>query len=110
MPRLGLLYYILLGFTFASAQDILEYQVNKTSTPPVIDGYLDEQEWSSAEVTGNFVVLGSAAAPLTQTWTKLLWDNNYIYIGFYCQDTTIWATYANRDNEIISGRCCRSLF
>ena len=100
MSKSGLLNFILLSFTSAFAQEILEYQVNKISIPVVIDGNLDEQEWLSAEPTADFVILGSSATPLTQTWAKILWDSTYLYAGFYCQDTTIWATYNHRDNEL----------
>jgi hypothetical protein len=95
-----LLSIVFLGFTTLLAQDILDYQVNKISSPITIDGYLNEVQWNDAYATSNFVVLGSATPPLTLTWAKLLWDNTYIYVAFCCQDTTIWATLNHRDNEL----------
>jgi hypothetical protein len=87
------------GFT-AFPQDILDYTVNKTDDIITIDGILDEEAWTAAPATSNFVVLGEETTPSTVTWSKVLWDTNYLYIAFHCEDSAIWATYNTHDAEL----------
>jgi len=92
---------ILSSFSFESTiypQHLEQYTVNKINSSIVIDGILDEGDWEKAEQTKNFVILGDTHTPAkTITWAKMLWDENYLYVGFYCEDSKIWATYLDRD-------------
>lgn len=84
-----------------SAQDVLEYTIQQVSGSITIDGNLDEADWSAASPTENYVILGDdETTPATTSWSKMLWDDDYLYVAFYCEDFDIWATYDNRDDQL----------
>lgn len=57
----------------------------KVSTPPVLDGKLDDAVWSQALVLGPFREhMGRDAQITAQTFVKLLWDDTNLYVGFDC--------------------------
>ena len=75
------------GSTTTYSQATADYTVRRANTQLSIDGYLTESEWTNAKPTNNFVVLGnSEISAKTNTWAKLLWDDDYLYVGLYCQD------------------------
>jgi len=83
------------------SQHLEQYTVKKINSEIVIDGILDEDVWAQTLPTINFVILGdNQNAPNTATWAKMLWDENYLYVGFYCQDVHVWATYQDRDDPL----------
>ncbi len=85
----------------AYPQQLEKYTVGKINTEITIDGVLDEPVWAAAEQTENFVILGdNQNAASTTAWAKILWDENYLYVAFYCQDEYIWATYEDRDDPL----------
>jgi hypothetical protein len=87
--------------TLISAQNLPEYPVYKITSSLTIDGILDDEEWDIADTTTHFVILGDAVnKPSLVTWAKALWDDDYLYIAFYCQDTNVWATTTDRDGSL----------
>ena len=59
------------------------YVALRAGTSMVVDGKLDESSWLGAPETGLFVdIQGSALpAPRHKTRAKMLWDDDYFYIG-----------------------------
>lgn len=83
------------------SQQLERYNVNKIDTGINVDGYLNEDVWTSAEPTRNFVILGNNSNPAkTVGWAKMLWDDTYLYVAFYCEDSKIWANYLDRDDPL----------
>jgi len=83
------------------AQDIREYRARKISGEIIIDGYLRESEWTAADTTEHFAVLGQNNIPVkTHTWSKMVWDEEYLYIAFFCQDKNVYASYIDRDTPL----------
>lgn len=99
-------FLLLIGFLIAflhstKAQDVVQYEVQRISAEINIDGKLDEQVWTDAKATDNFVILGdNQTVPKTNTWAKLLWDDTYLYVAFYCVDVNLVATYTDRDDPL----------
>jgi len=92
---------LLLISSIAYSQHIEQYTVNKINSTITIDGKLDENLWVLAEPTSDFVILGDNQNPAKSiTWAKILWDENYLYVGFYCQDDKVWATYEDQDDPL----------
>ncbi len=62
-----------------------------------VDGLLDEPVWQKA---GNldFFIPVSHEKPLSKTEGKLLWDKDYLYVGFRAYDEDIWSYQKNRDD------------
>ena len=56
----------------------------RTDTPPVIDGKLDEECWSQANVATDFTDYRIEQAAKEQTLVRVLYDDENIYIAFEC--------------------------
>ncbi len=56
----------------------------RTHTPPVIDGKLDEDCWSQANVTTDFTDYRIEQPAKEQTFVRVLYDDENIYIAFEC--------------------------
>ncbi len=67
-----------------------------TSTPPVIDGMLDDAAWTQAGVIVSlqpaFGQQRDPAMDRVPTEIRLLWDEQALYIAFRCMDDDIYAT------------------
>ncbi|MEE8348361.1 MAG: carbohydrate binding family 9 domain-containing protein, partial [Acidobacteriota bacterium] len=78
--------------------------LTKTSTPPVLDGRLDDAAWRDSEIIGNFIQKdpeeGMPASERTEV--RALFDEQNLYFGVSCQDAQaerILATELRRDNS-----------
>ena len=65
----------------------LKYKIAKAtrvSTPPVIDGILDDRAWNKAIVLDQLVQHEpfNLHAPSVETKIRILYDNNYLYVAF----------------------------
>ncbi|ORY05885.1 CBD9-like protein [Basidiobolus meristosporus CBS 931.73] len=74
---------------------VKQYTILFTRSPPTIDGNLDDDAWQKAPWTEDF---GDILGPLsglvssdTQTKTKMLWDDKYLYVGARLSDPFIFA-------------------
>ena len=61
----------------------------RTTTPPVIDGKLDEAVWQTADVITNFHQIrpGDGATPSEPTEVYVLYDDDAFYIGARMHDS-----------------------
>ncbi len=82
-----------------SLPEIPEYRVQRTSEPPVIDGRLDDRVWRQAgEIELLETVTG--ARPAQRTSVRLLYDDEWLYLGFHAEDNYIWGTLTGHDDPI----------
>lgn len=89
----------LLMCTAASAADVRVYLCPRTSTPPVIDGKLDDAVWQTVPPVR--LVLTETGRPATKkTIARICWDDTNLYVSFDCQDTDIWGTCTKRDQPV----------
>ena len=70
-----------------------EYTVYRTVGKIILDGILDEEDWTAAAPIGAFVFPWWSDGEKEQTEVKLLWNDTYLYIAITCQDTYIWADH-----------------
>ena len=56
----------------------------RTNTPPVIDGKLDDECWSQANVETDFTDYRIEQLAKEQTFVRVLYDDENIYIAFEC--------------------------
>ncbi len=82
-----------------------EVSGTKTDSPIIVDGDLEEPSWEKADQAGDFIQLqpekGNPASE--RTVVKVLFDNRFIYFGFWCYDTEpekIAARMTKRDTDI----------
>ena len=110
MKRIAFIAAVLLlctvAMTAAANQDSIPgktYRARFTSSPPVIDGSIDDAAWQAGEWQGDFTQYepDNGAAPLQKTEFILLYDDNNIYVAFKAWDTSadsIVRRISRRDN------------
>ncbi len=78
------------------------YVCYRAATPLTIDGNLNKPEWQNAPWTSYFVDIEGSAKPRPRfrTRAKMLWDDNYLYIGAYLEEPHVWATLTEHDSVI----------
>lgn len=67
-----------------------------------IDGKLTDPAWNRAEWTDDFVDIEGDAkpAPRFRTRAKMLWDDEFFYIGAEMEEPQVWATLTEHDSVI----------
>ena len=80
-------------------QDLPVYRIKRLNGSITIDGRLDEPAWQGAEPIELFLA-DDGGKPLQQTTAGMLWDDEKLYISFWCKDNDIWGTMAERDDPI----------
>ncbi len=88
---------------FARSQPF--YTIFSTSIPITIDGKLDEVAWISAPDVGAFKFPWWKSGKQEQTVSKLLWDNDNLYVSFIVEDAHIWAEKTERDSAVFKDDC-----
>lgn len=77
--------------------------VNQFSSSISIDGVLDEKVWTEVPWSDTFQdIRGSAfwSQPWFATKFKLRYDQQFLYIGAYLEETTVWANVSQRNDVI----------
>jgi hypothetical protein len=79
-----------------------QYICYRALQPLTIDGRLDETAWKNAPWTELFVDIegGLKPKPRFKTRAKMLWDDDYFYVGTELEEPDIWATLTKRDSII----------
>ncbi|MES2275643.1 MAG: DUF5916 domain-containing protein [Bacteroidota bacterium] len=76
---------------FAQAP-VKKLEAVKTTTPPKIDGLLDDEAWKNVPIATDFVennpVAGRREKPEERTEVKIIYDNNAIYVAARMYETS----------------------
>ena len=92
MNKIGVLFFLILGFTLAGySQNIpreASLSISKATDIIVLDGLLDEKSWQEAEMTTNFYQnFPVDNLPATsQVEVRTVFDDNFLYFSFICYD------------------------
>jgi glucose/arabinose dehydrogenase/mono/diheme cytochrome c family protein len=73
------------------------------STPPKIDGRLNDPAWKDAQVIENFTsawLPEGQRKPPTATKARLLWDREYLYFSAEMEDWDVFANVTEQDGPI----------
>lgn len=89
----------------ATPYRVPEYTIFRAATPLTIDGKFDELAWFAAPSIGEFVFPWWKEGKKEQTGAKLLWDDEYLYLAFVCEDAHITARHTERDGKIPEDDC-----
>jgi hypothetical protein len=89
----------------ASADDRPTYTIYRAASPIKIDGRLDEPAWFAAPSVGPFRFPWWKSGKQEQTVAKMLWDDNYLYVAYVCQDAHISATRTAHDSSVWYDDC-----
>lgn len=65
-----------------------------------LDGKLDDACWQAAKPSEPFVDISTDVVPLKETTVKMLWDDDYLYIGATIIEDKIVANLKQRDTII----------
>ena len=78
------------------------YVAYRTEGELNIDGKLDESSWQKAKSTEAFEDISGKgfAAPKYETTAKMLWDDDYLYVGAILEEPNITAKLTQRDTII----------
>jgi hypothetical protein len=99
----ALVFCCLLGC--AQGAELPQYTILRTSEPLTIDGKLDEPAWARAPSVGDFKFAWYESGKKEQTVAKLLWDTEFLYVSFYCEDAHIFATRTKRGSNVWMDDC-----
>jgi Carbohydrate family 9 binding domain-like len=101
-PILYLLFSAITSMGQAEDGTPQKYLCYRAESPLKIDGIADEKSWINAEWTADFVdILGNqGVSPRFKTRTKMLWDNDYLYLYATLSEPHIWANLTKRDDVI----------
>ncbi|MEM2163957.1 MAG: carbohydrate-binding family 9-like protein [Candidatus Bathyarchaeia archaeon] len=72
----------------------------KTGEKIRIDGFLKERAWRLAAKTENFVDIVSGEQLPLRKWVKVLWDDEYLYVGFHIESPDVWGTVVRQDDIV----------
>jgi hypothetical protein len=93
------------SFTTLTAADVSEYQVMRTTGKITIDGLLNEADWAAAKPVGDFQFPWYTSGEKEQTQVKMLWDDTFLYVAYFCYDKHIWADHYNTNSETYLDDC-----
>jgi hypothetical protein len=103
---------ILMGICTLSAQDNktqddnkYNIHIKKAKTPIKLDGLLDEDSWKTADIAKDFFLnrpYDSSFASL-QTEVKVMFDDNFLYIGAICYEPRSLYTVASLKRDFEGG-------
>ena len=78
--------------------------VPRTDTPPVIDGSLSDDVWSNAVVIPALFPASKAKGAqlaVLPTTVRVLWDAQYLYVGFECEGSDIFCSGTMRHDDLL---------
>lgn len=78
------------------------YLCYRARTPISIDGTMTDPAWQDAPWTDTFVDIEGDLKPLPRFMTraKMLWDDEYFYIGAEMEEPHVWGTLTEHDSVI----------
>lgn len=74
------------------------YEVKRAAARIIVDGKLDDAAWRGANVTELQFPWEDQKGAKQKTQVRLLWDAEFLYVGFACEDADIVAHYDKRDD------------
>jgi len=80
--------------------EIAHYTCRRAAEELKIDGFLNEAAWQASEKSPRFVDMVTGKPGLYETRAALLWDNDYLYAGFWIEEPQVRAELAERDSLI----------
>ncbi|MHC4693363.1 MAG: carbohydrate binding family 9 domain-containing protein, partial [Planctomycetota bacterium] len=78
------LFFLINTGSVPGAEGLRSVAAVRIQTPPFIDGRLDDECWSKANVATNFTDYRLERLAVEQTLVRILYDDENIYFGFEC--------------------------
>ena len=80
--------------------EVARYDAFRVTEPMVIDGRLDEAAWRQAPRSPRFVDLISGGPAIHDTRAMVLWDDQYLYVGYEIEEPLVRATLKHQNDPI----------
>jgi hypothetical protein len=104
-PRLSAILLSLAILYGASADDPPAYRVQKVAVPVQVDGKRDEAAWKNAKSVGDFQFPWWKEGKKEQTEAKLLWNDQFLYVLYNCEDAHVYGEQTERDSPVYQDDC-----
>jgi len=90
-----------------------EYTIRRSTEKIVIDGILDDTDWAACRSLGplkfpwyNYEKHSEVQrAELEKTDVKILWDDDFLYVAYICEDKHIWADHYDSHSHTYKDDC-----
>jgi hypothetical protein len=89
----------------ASSSKLPQYTARRAGSKIRVDGRLDEDAWQKAPTFGDFQFPWWKAGKKEQTTARMLWDDEFLYVSFECQDAHVSAVNTDRDSPVYKDDC-----
>ncbi len=81
--------------------DLPVYECPRTPATPNLDGTLTDPAWEVAPWTTDFVpIAGEGPAPRFRTRAKLMYDDQYLYVGGVLEEPHLWSTMTEKNSKL----------
>ncbi|HOB04102.1 MAG TPA: carbohydrate-binding family 9-like protein [Propionibacteriaceae bacterium] len=81
-------------------EQVARYTAYRVDAPLTIDGNLDEAAWQQAPRSPRFVDLVSGARAVHDTRAAVLWDDDYLHVGYWVEEPVVAAQLTERDSLV----------
>lgn len=81
------------------------YTAHRADSNITIDGKLDELAWRNATSFGDFQFPWWQAGKKEQTTARMLWDDQFLYVSYDCEDLHISAMNTEHDSPVYKDDC-----
>ena len=81
-------------------QKVAEYPCYRTNTPIIVDGQLNSPSWNKVPWSEPLVDIITGKKTFLETRVKLLWDNQYLYIGFKNEEPFVRASFTENGSHL----------
>jgi DNA-binding beta-propeller fold protein YncE len=85
--------------------DLPRYTAHRADSKIKVDGKLDELAWRNATSFSEFKFAWWTAGKKEQTVARMLWDDEFLYVSYNCQDAHISAVNTDHDSPVYKDDC-----
>jgi hypothetical protein len=87
-------------FPPVATSEIRRITAFRAAAPIQVDGKLDEASWQAAPKSPSFVDLVAGTPTVHDTNVRVLWDDDYLYVGYTIEEPDVQAKLTQRDSPI----------
>ncbi|QNE20231.1 hypothetical protein F1D05_22865 [Kribbella qitaiheensis] len=82
--------------------ELPRYKCLRTTAAPKLDGTLTDPAWDNAPWTSDFVDIrgGDSPSPRFRTRAKLMYDDDFLYVGGQLEEPHVWSTMTERNTYL----------
>ena len=99
------LYVLLLLAAIRMAAQLPSQDVYRASSPITVDGKLNESAWRQAPIFSDFHFNEWKQGEKEKTVARMLWDQDNLYVAYYCHDKHISAYVTERHGPVSRDDC-----